>query len=86
MLEAFKLFLLKIVSLLPDSPFAEFVEGIEVSYFKHINWFIPLDICANLTLAWVDCLLVYIVVCLVSKILGTVAKGFIQSLAQFLFV
>ncbi len=69
---------------LPDSPFTEIIEGIDMSYIRYINWFVPLDTCADVMAAWIDCVLIYMVVVLIAKILKQGAEMFIKSLAGFL--
>lgn len=52
-----------IYNVLPDSPFANMAEDMNLdrNFLQYLNWFLPLDIAGNMILAWLDCLLAYIV-------------------------
>lgn len=64
-----KILLLKFFGLFPDSPFPEYVDGMDMSFFVYLNWFFPLDICLNLFVIWVNCILIVMVLMLAKKYL-----------------
>jgi hypothetical protein len=59
-----------IFSILPDDPFKTIIDGVvyDVDYLPTLNWFLPFDICADLTLAWLSCILVYYLFVMVKKL------------------
>ncbi len=63
--------IIAIYSILPDDPFVPILESIEVSgmeYLSFMNWFLPFDICADMMLAWLSCILAYYAFVLVKKL------------------
>lgn len=71
MVKLLKMIIMAVFSLLPDSPFQDMVDGIayDKDFIPFLNWYIPFDICATMTLAWLVCLLVYYGYVLVKKII-----------------
>lgn len=59
-----------IFEILPDSPFRAMFDElmIEFDFLPFLNWFLPFDICANMMLAWLDCILIYYFFVMVKKI------------------
>lgn len=59
-----------IFEILPDSPFKAMFDElmIEFDFLPFLNWFLPFDICANMMLAWLDCILIYYFFVMVKKI------------------
>jgi hypothetical protein len=59
-----------IFNILPDDPFKTIVDGViyDLDFLPTLNWFLPFDVCANLTLAWLDCLLAYYLFVLIKKL------------------
>lgn len=78
-----KILLLKILSLLPDSPFSDLFDEMDTSFFQYLNWFLPLDICLNIFLAWISAMLAVLLILLVKKYLVDKAIDFILSLTGF---
>lgn len=70
-----KILLMKIFSLLPDSPFQQGLSEMDTSTIPSLNWFLPLDICANITLAWLACLLVYYIFMMVKNLIYAFIKS-----------
>lgn len=63
--------IIAIYSILPDDPFVPILESIQVSgmeYLSFMNWFLPFDICADMMLAWLSCILAYYAFVLVKKL------------------
>lgn len=60
-----------IFSLLPDSPFQSMCDSIifDKDFLPFLNWYIPFDICATMSLAWLDCVLGYYVFVMAKKII-----------------
>lgn len=67
MIEILKIIILKIFSILPDSPFRGFFLDMDTGFLEYLNWFLPLDICADMLLAWADCILIYFLFCMIKK-------------------
>lgn len=78
-----KILLLKILSLLPDSPFSDLFDDMDTGFLQYLNWFLPLDICMNIFLAWIAAMLAVLVILLVKKYLVDKAIEFILSLSGF---
>lgn len=85
MINILKIILLKFFSILPDSPFQSALADMDLSFVPALNWFVPFDVCADITSVWLVCVLLYFVFMLVkgiisslihSKIIGAVLKVF----------
>lgn len=61
MINLLSILLTAIYTILPDSPFQSNVDGVlyKLDFLPYLNWFIPFDICLNITRAWLVCILVY---------------------------
>lgn len=59
MINILKIFIIKLFSMLPDSPFTTYFESVDWSFYDYLNWFLPIDICSNMLLAWLVCMMVY---------------------------
>lgn len=70
MVSILKMIFIAIFTLLPTSPFQAMFDELMVDfdYLPYLNWFLPFDICANMMLAWLDCVLVYYGFVMVKKI------------------
>lgn len=75
-----KILLLKIFGLFPDSPFPEYMDGMDTTFFVYLNWFFPLDTCLNMFLIWVNCVLIVLVLMLAKKYLLDKLLGLLMSL------
>ena len=71
MIALIKWVVMTIYNILPNSPFTHMVDELELDrdFLQYVNWFLPLDIVGNMILAWLDCLLAYIVFKLVATII-----------------
>lgn len=83
MIKLIKILLIKIINMLPDSPFSEYLEGTGSDFFQYLNWVLPIDNCINMTIGWVDCMLIAIVIILLKKIIVDFLIQKISSLAGF---
>lgn len=70
MISLVKLIVIAIFEILPDSPFREMFDELMINFdfLPFLNWFLPFDICANMMLTWLDCILVYYLFVLVKKV------------------
>ena len=70
MLNLLKTIVTAIFSLLPDSPFQDMVDNVmvDMDFLPFLNWYVPFDICADMTLAWLACILSYYLFVMVKKI------------------
>lgn len=72
-----------LINILPDSPFQSMASqlSIDSGMLQYLNWFLPLDIIGNIMLAWLDCMLLY----LVFKIVWKLIVGFLFSKLKSVF-
>lgn len=84
MIKIIKWLLLTLFNILPDSPFAQVAEELELQQdvLQYMNWFLPLDIVGNMFLAWLDCILLYVLFHIIVQILKSVIKTIIQGIAK----
>lgn len=70
MLKIIKIIVDAVFNLLPDSPFQSMIDSVifDKELLPFLNWFLPFDICAKMTLTWLGCILVYYTFVLVKKI------------------
>lgn len=82
MIKLIKWVVLVIFNLLPDSPFQTMIDQLSVDgdILQYLNWFLPLDIVGNMMLAWLDCMLAYIL----FKIIWMIVKAFLLSKLKLL--
>lgn len=86
MIAILKWIIVSIYNILPDSPFAQMVDNLELQqdFLQYLNWFLPIDIMGNMLLAWLDCMLLYAVFRLVWKIINII-KNLLFSAIGMLF-
>lgn len=75
LINVIKIILLKLFSMLPDSPFQIAFAEMDTDFIPALNWFLPLDICANITLAWVACMLAFYVFMLIKGLVVSFIKS-----------
>ena len=65
-----KIIIIAIFEMLPSSPFPAMFDSavMDSTFLETLNWFLPFDVCANMMLAWLNCILVYYAFVLVKKI------------------
>ncbi len=70
MIALLKWVVMTIYNILPDSPFPRMVENLNLhqDFMQYLNWFLPLDIVGNMILAWLDCMLLYLLFVIIKKI------------------
>lgn len=70
MISLIKMIIIAVFNLLPNSPFQQMFDSLMLDwdFMEYLTWFLPFDICANMMLAWLDCMLVYYVFMLTKKI------------------
>lgn len=70
MISLIKMIIIAVFNLLPNSPFQQMFNSLMLDwdFMQYLTWFLPFDICANMMLAWLDCMLVYYVFMLTKKI------------------
>lgn len=85
MVNLLKVILLKVFSMLPDSPFAEYYNNVHIDFYDYLNWFLPIDICASIFGIWLICIIVYYIYLIIVQIASLVIKGIAQtaSIAAF---
>ena len=67
MINLLKILILKLFSMLPDSPFTAYFESVDFSFYDHLNWFLPLDVCSDITKVWLVCVVIYYIWVIVVK-------------------
>ena len=90
MINLIKIIVMAIFSLLPDSPFQAMCDSVifDKDFLPFLNWYIPFDICATMTLAWLSCVLTYYTFVMVKKIIydfiiNKILEGIIVGLSGF---
>lgn len=70
MISLIKMIIIAVFNLLPNSPIQQMFDSLMLDwdFMQYLTWFLPFDICANMMLAWLDCMLVYYVFMLTKKI------------------
>lgn len=70
MISLIKMIIIAVFNMLPNSPFQQMFDSLMLDwdFMEYLTWFLPFDICANMMLAWLDCMLVYYVFMLTKKI------------------
>lgn len=81
MLNLIRMLFMAVFELLPDDPFREVIDGIvyDVDFLPTLNWFVPFDICSEMLLGWLDCILAYYVFIVVKKIVLDYVIGLAKS-------
>lgn len=71
MISLIKMIIIAVFNLLPNSPFQQMFDSLMLDwdFMEYLTWFLPFDICANMMLAWLDCMLVYYVFMLSKKVI-----------------
>ncbi len=71
MISLIKMIIIAVFNLLPNSPFQQMFDSLMLDwdFMQYLTWFLPFDICANMMLAWLDCMLVYYVFMLSKKVI-----------------
>lgn len=79
-----KWLIVNVVNLLPDSPFSQMLDSMEVdrSYMQYMNWFLPFDYIGVIMLAWLNCMFIYFIFLLIRWI---IFKKIIGHLTDFSF-
>ncbi len=79
MIQILKIIVMKIFSILPDSPFSDFFTEMDTGFLTYMNFFLPVDICANIMLTWLACVLAvflfFFARAVLNGIAGSVMKG-----------
>lgn len=70
MINLIKIIVFAIFSILPDSPFHAMVDSVIFGsdFLPFLNWYLPFDICASMTLSWLECVLLYYLFVMVKKV------------------
>lgn len=70
MVSILKVLIIAIFELLPESPFPTMFDNAmaNADFLAYLNWFLPFDICSNMMLAWLNCILIYYAFVIIKKI------------------
>lgn len=68
MIKLIKIIILAVFNKLPDSPIQSALSDMDLSFLPTLNWFLPLDICASMFMAWLMCIVVYYIVVIIIKL------------------
>lgn len=70
MINILKIIIIAIFEMLPTSPFPSMFDSavVDSTFLAAMNWFLPFDICANMMLTWLNCILVYYAFVMIKKI------------------
>ena len=84
MINILKIFIIKLFSMLPDSPFTSYFENVDWSFYDYLNWFLPIDICSNMLLTWLVCMMFYYIwEATLKKIIDFILDKLLPLIAQF---
>lgn len=85
MIAIIKWVVLTLYNILPDSPFTQMIENLQLQqdFLQYLNWFLPIDIMGNMMLAWLDCILLYVLFHFVAKLMTAIVSAFIKSIGEF---
>lgn len=85
MIQILKIIVMKIFSILPDSPFSDFFTDLDTGYLTYLNFFLPVDVCANIMLTWLACVLgvflFFFARAVLNGIAGSIMKGISAGMA-----
>lgn len=85
MILVLKVILLQLFSVLPDSPFTAYFEGLDWSFYDYLNWFLPLDNCSHMMSAWLLCIVFYYVwIVVLKRIVGMLIDKVLDKLLPLL--
>lgn len=84
MITILKWIVLTLYNILPDSPFTGMVENLELQqdFLEYLNWFLPIDIMGNMMLAWLDCILLYVLFYLIAKLVKMIVDMVIKAIGM----
>lgn len=70
MINIIKIIMIAIFEMLPTSPFPAMFDSavVDSTFLETLNWFLPFDICAEMMLTWLDCILIYYAFVMIKKI------------------
>lgn len=85
MINLVKIFILKLFSTLPDSPFASyFGSSSSAVYYEFLNWFLPVDICTQMLGTWLFCMLLYYVwESTIKKLIDLIVEKLLPLIVRF---
>lgn len=86
MINIVKIIILKVFSILPDSPFSAYFTEMDMTFFQYLNWVFPLDACVQIIYVWVLCLPAVIIFLYLFDFLKDIIIGLIKKAIILLFV
>lgn len=86
MINIVKIILLKIFSVLPDSPFSAYLEEVDMTFFQFMNWVFPLDACVQIIYVWVLCLPAVIIFLYLLEFLKEIILGLVKKVIAVLLL
>lgn len=86
MIAILKWIVFTLYNILPDSPFRGMVDNLNLQqdFLHYLNWFLPIDIMGNMLLAWLNCVLLYVLFHMIASLMRTIIIGIIKGLTQFI--
>lgn len=75
MVNLLKTVILKIISILPDSPISSYLDSVNADFFDYLNWFLPIDVCGMMFGTWLICIGVFYIYLLVRQIMKLIIEG-----------
>ncbi len=81
MIQILKIIIMKIFSILPDSPFSDFFTEMDTGFLTYLNFFLPVDICSNIMLTWLACVLGVFLYFFARNILNNVTHTIMKGIS-----
>lgn len=80
MVNILKTIVLKIISMLPDSPISSYLDNVDADFFDYLNWFLPIDICGMIFSVWLICMGIYYIFLLIKQIINLIVSGIMKKI------
>lgn len=80
MINILKIIILKLFSLLPNSPFTSFYGAADTGFLTYLDWFLPIQTCSTILLAWLECVAIYYMFLLVKKVASNIISGIAKTI------
>lgn len=81
MIQILKIIVMKIFSVLPDSPFADMFANTDTGFLTYLNFFLPVDICSDIMLTWLACVLGVFLFFFARSVLNNVAHTVMKGIS-----
>ena len=81
MIQILKVIVMKIFSIRPDSPFSDLFSDMDTGFLTYMNFFLPVDICSNIMLTWLACVLAIFLFFFARSVLNGMASSIMKGIS-----